>query len=222
MEVILDMQAFKWRNNEFIGIEFVMTQLDNKDDHGTRIVFKPPCKWDDLPKQYKAINSWVTRNYHGIFWEDDNVLYDKFRDILEIVLKDVNYIYVKDVEKKEWLYNIIRYTQKKIINIEKLKCPPFKNVSSSDCNYHALRISGLTFHSVHGNVKQLKCWFEEKRKNEKPSIERSLKMYYQLDGRIEDMKAEDIAYFSNEFFLEFAPTKIDHIWEKLPIIKNGL
>ncbi|KAK0169561.1 hypothetical protein PV328_011886 [Microctonus aethiopoides] len=42
-------------------------------------------------------------------------------------------------------------------------------------------------------------------------------MYYQSDGKIEDMKAEDIAYFSKEFILEFASTKIDHIWDKLPI-----
>ncbi|KAK0073968.1 hypothetical protein PV325_008951 [Microctonus aethiopoides] len=73
----------------------------------------------------------------------------------------------------------------------------------------------MSFHCAHENVKQLKSWFEEKRKNEEPSIERSLEIYYQLDGRIEDMKAEDIAYFSKEFILKFASNEIDHIWEKL-------
>ncbi|KAK0157160.1 hypothetical protein PV328_011810 [Microctonus aethiopoides] len=96
MEVIVDMQGFKWRNNEFIVKEFAMIQLDKKGDHGTRILFKPQFKWDDLPKQYKATNSWLIRNYHGIFWDDGDIPYEKLRDILEIILKDVDYIYVKD------------------------------------------------------------------------------------------------------------------------------
>ncbi|KAK0074387.1 hypothetical protein PV326_012494, partial [Microctonus aethiopoides] len=107
MEIIVDIQVFKWRNNEFIVKEIAMIQLDNKDDHGTRILFKPPCKWDDLPRQYKTTNSWVIRNYHGMQWDDG-------------------------FEKNEWLHNIIGFTQKKIINIEKYKCPSMKNVYASD------------------------------------------------------------------------------------------
>ncbi|KAK0073538.1 hypothetical protein PV326_013305, partial [Microctonus aethiopoides] len=114
MEVIVDMQEFKWRNNEFIVKEFAMIQLDNKDDHGTHILFKSPCKWDDLPRQYKVTNSWVIRNYDGIYWEDGDIPYDKLRDILEIIMKD-----------------------KKIINIEKFECPSMKNVFGSNCKYNS-------------------------------------------------------------------------------------
>ncbi|KAK0083999.1 hypothetical protein PV326_006450 [Microctonus aethiopoides] len=53
-------------------------------------------EWDDLPRQYKTTNSWVIRNYHGIYWENGDIPYDKLCDILEIIMKDVNYIYVKD------------------------------------------------------------------------------------------------------------------------------
>ncbi|KAK0157291.1 hypothetical protein PV328_011049 [Microctonus aethiopoides] len=49
-----------------------------------------------------------------------------------------------------------------------------------------------------------------------PSIGRSLELYYQLEERIEDMRPQDIAYFTKEFILKFASTKIDRIWNKLP------
>ncbi|KAK0075467.1 hypothetical protein PV325_006842 [Microctonus aethiopoides] len=48
------------------------------------------------------------------------------------------------------------------------------------------------------------------------SIGRLLKLYYQLEEIIEDMKPQDIAYLTKDFILKFAPFKIDIIWNKLP------
>ncbi|KAK0071613.1 hypothetical protein PV326_001044, partial [Microctonus aethiopoides] len=61
--------------------------------------------------------------------------------------------------------------------------------------------------------KQLLTW---KTQMQNPSIGRSLELYYQLEERIEDMRPQDIAYFTKEFILKFASTKIDRIWNKLP------
>ncbi|KAK0076799.1 hypothetical protein PV326_010533 [Microctonus aethiopoides] len=56
---------------------------------------KPPFKWDDLPKQYKTMNLWIMRNYYEILWDAGDIPYNTLNDALDIILKDVVYIYVK-------------------------------------------------------------------------------------------------------------------------------
>ncbi|KAK0169467.1 hypothetical protein PV328_012007 [Microctonus aethiopoides] len=152
----------------------------------TRMLFESPFKWDELPKHYKTMNLWVMRNYHGILWDAGDIPYNKLNDVLDIILKDVAYIYVKGSEKKQWLSDIIGGK------------------------------SNLIYHCAFENVKQFKCWMQKKSQMQNPSIGRSLELYYQLEERIEDMRPQDIAYFTKEFILKFASTKIDKIWNKLP------
>ncbi|KAK0075024.1 hypothetical protein PV326_011947 [Microctonus aethiopoides] len=110
------MQGFKWRNNEFIVEEFAMIQLDNKDDHRTRILFKPACKWDDLPRQYKATNSWVIHNYHGIQWDDDDIPYNKLNMEDLPVKVNVNESSITDINSLQYCVFIV--AELKILNID--------------------------------------------------------------------------------------------------------
>ncbi|KAK0079206.1 hypothetical protein PV325_001597 [Microctonus aethiopoides] len=128
----------------------------------------------------------------------------------ERILKDVAYIYVKGSEKKQWLSDIISGS-KTNINLENLGCPSMKNIGITSCHYHEYRKSNLMYHCAFENVKQLERWIEKKTQMQNPSIGRSLELYYQLEERIEDMKPQDIAYFTKEFILKFAPMKIDRI-----------
>ncbi|KAK0156830.1 hypothetical protein PV328_012244 [Microctonus aethiopoides] len=155
------------------------------------------------------------RNYHGILWDAGDIPYNKLNDVLDIILKDVAYIYVKESEKKQWLSDIIRGS-KTIINLGNLGGPSMKNIEITSCHYHEYRKSNLIYHCALENVKQLKCWMEKKSQMQNPSIGRSLELYYHLEERIEDMRPQDIAYFTKEFILKFASTKIDRIWNKLP------
>ncbi|KAK0165646.1 hypothetical protein PV328_004148 [Microctonus aethiopoides] len=179
------------------------------------MLFKPPFKWDELPKQYKTMHLWLTRNYHGILWDAGEIPYDKLNDVLHIILKGVGYIYVKGLEKKKWLSDIIKES-KTIINLENLGCPSMKNNEITSCPYHEYRKSSIMSHCALENVKQLKCWIEKRAQMQSSSIGRSLELYYQLEERIEDMKPQDIAYLRKDFILKFAPTKIDRIWNELP------
>ncbi|KAK0169329.1 hypothetical protein PV327_011645, partial [Microctonus hyperodae] len=71
-------------------------------------------------------------------------------------------------------------------------CPSQKNIEITGCHYHEYKKSSLMYHCASENL------------------------YYQLKERIKDMKPQDIVYFTKEFILKFAPTKIDRIWNKLP------
>ncbi|KAK0169638.1 hypothetical protein PV328_011774 [Microctonus aethiopoides] len=132
--------------------------IDDKAEniHGvTRMVFKSPFNWDELPKHYKSMNLWVMRNYHGILWDAGDIPYNKLNDVPDIILKDGAYIYVKGSEKKQWLSDIIRGS-KTIINLENLGCPSMKNIEITSCHYHEYRKSNLIYHCALENVKQLK------------------------------------------------------------------
>ncbi|KAK0160490.1 hypothetical protein PV328_007897 [Microctonus aethiopoides] len=124
-----------------------------------------------------------------------DIPYEKLNDVLEIILKDVTYIYVKGFEKKQWLSGIIKGS-KTIINLENLGCPSMKNIGITSCHYHEYRKSIIMYHCAFENVKQLKCWLEKNTQMQSSSIGRSLELYYQLEKRIEDMKLQDIAYLT--------------------------
>ncbi|KAK0157216.1 hypothetical protein PV328_011736, partial [Microctonus aethiopoides] len=88
--------GFKCPNNQFIVKKLATILIDEKakDPFGvTRMLFKPPFKWDELPKQYKRMNLWVTRNYHGILWDAGDMPYDKLNDVLHIILKGSSILY---------------------------------------------------------------------------------------------------------------------------------
>ncbi|KAK0072939.1 hypothetical protein PV325_010506 [Microctonus aethiopoides] len=93
---------FKCPNNQFIVKELAVISIDDKarDIHGVRrMLSKPPFKWDDLPKQYKTMNLWIMRNYYEILWDAGDIPYNTLNDALDIILKDVVYIYVKIAKK---------------------------------------------------------------------------------------------------------------------------
>lgn len=138
MEVIIDVQGFKKAYNEFIFKELAIVPLE-EDVQPIVYLFEPPHDWNFLERRYKCENSWLTKNYHGIAWEDGDVPYAELEDILRSSTKDVVKIYVKGLEKQKWLNQFAS----NVFNIESLDCPSLtklQQINDRICSNHNRKV----------------------------------------------------------------------------------
>ena len=118
MELIIDVQGFKKSYNEFVVKELAVVPL-GEDVQPAVYLFAPPHNWNFLTPRYKCENSWLTRNYHGIFWDEGGIPYEEFEEILKSSTRGATKIYVKGLEKQKWLKVFLS----NVSNIETLGCP---------------------------------------------------------------------------------------------------
>ena len=85
------------------------------------------------------------RNHHGIPWNAIDVPYDELEKLLNIILRDVNGIYVKGLERRNGILNTIKYS-KSVINLEDLDSYYHK------CHYHNYYHRALRYNSAFENV----------------------------------------------------------------------
>lgn len=122
MEWVVDVQGFKKPINEFVLKEFAVIPVHDKKLQPLAFIFQPPCTWDSLPVKYQRINAWLTRNFHGLSWDSGDLPYDAAKEIIRNILLHACTIYVKGVEKKEWLTSFMGESMR-IVNLEDLECP---------------------------------------------------------------------------------------------------
>lgn len=92
--------------------------------------------------------------------------------------------------------------------------PQINKLTSSDlsvCHHHNDEYTSH-FTCARENVENLKNWFL---KNCNPCLNRSLKIYCQLDNA-RTMSTQDLCFFPKEFILKFMSSDIEDIWDKLP------
>ena len=138
MEFVIDVQGFKKAYNEFVFKELAVVPL-GEDVQPTVYLFGPPHDWNFLAARYKCENNWLTRNYHGINWQDGEIPYEEFEEILKSSVRGASKIYVKGLEKQKWLQNIIS----RVCNIEDLDCPSLTKLHGAKdipCSHHNLHI----------------------------------------------------------------------------------
>lgn len=106
MEYVVDIQGFTRSSNLFVLKE--LTILAVADD-GVPItyLFRPPCKWVRLLEEEKRKNRWLEKKFHGIPWNSGSIPYCSLIRILNHTLRDATKIYVKGLEKKRWLEDIV-------------------------------------------------------------------------------------------------------------------
>ncbi|KAK0174989.1 hypothetical protein PV327_008775 [Microctonus hyperodae] len=153
----------------------------------------------------------------GEFDRPAGVAVDSRRRII-VADKDNHRIqFPKNTDAAGAMRNVIGLEERKIsgallfsfrCRLENLGCSSHKNIEITDCQHHEYRQSSLMYHCAFENVKQSKCWIEKSAQKQNQSIGRSLKLYYQSEERIEDMKLQDIAYFSKEFILKLISTNL--------------
>lgn len=126
MEFVIDVQGFKKTYNEFIFKELAIVPL-GEDVQPAVYLFGPPHSWIFLTPRYQCQNKWLTRNYHGIFWDDGGIPYEEFEDILTSSTRGATKIYVKGSEKQKWLKTFLS----NVVNIETLGCPSLTKLHSA-------------------------------------------------------------------------------------------
>lgn len=110
MDIILDVQGFKKSPNEFVLKELGMITIQPNEESESEFgcfLFAPPCEWNSLTDKYKITNSCLTRNFHGISWNDGDLAYDRIKEVLEVITRNKQYIYVKGREKKNGLRRLL-------------------------------------------------------------------------------------------------------------------
>ena len=105
MEFIIDVQGFKRFYNDFVFKELAIVRL-GEDAQPAVFLFAPPQDWNSLSPRYKCENSWLTKNYHGINWQEGEIPYEDFDEILKSTTRGANKVYVKGLEKQKWIRNI--------------------------------------------------------------------------------------------------------------------
>ena len=155
MEFIIDAQGFKRVYNDFVFKELAIVPLE-EDVQPAVFLFAPPHDWNFLSARYKCENSWLTKNYHGIHWQDGEIPYEELEEILKTSTRGAKKVYVKELEKQKWIRNIIS----NVVNIEIFDCPSLAKLhqqSDLPCSNHNLQLCRKSNCAVQ-NVINMKKW----------------------------------------------------------------
>jgi len=91
MDIIIDILGFRNTDEKFIPKEVAIVAI-NATIIGYWIIM-PPCSFSDLPERARRENNWLSRNYHGVEWFDDEVNLKYFMLQLQLHDKPATYIY---------------------------------------------------------------------------------------------------------------------------------
>ncbi|KYN03310.1 hypothetical protein ALC62_05848 [Cyphomyrmex costatus] len=101
----VDLQGFVV-DKKFIIKEVAVLRRRNVITH---YIFSCPIPWNLLTRSDESCASWLNAYHHGLRWEDGMVPYSMAkRLIIEAVTEDDEaLIYVKGLEKRQWLADIL-------------------------------------------------------------------------------------------------------------------
>jgi hypothetical protein len=108
----VDLQGFIF-NKRFIVKEAAVLRRGFIVSH---YFFACPIPWRVLIKSERCQASWLTQHHHGLQWEDGNVPYSMAERLITSAIVGINenlqeeessIVYVKGLEKKEWLADIM-------------------------------------------------------------------------------------------------------------------
>ena len=104
-DFIVDIQACQQAKN-FIFKEVCVLSME-KDAQPIVLSFKPPFSWYYLSKEDKLCNTWLSRKFHGLRWDDGEIPYDELQNTLKFFLKPAMRIFVKGSEKLRHLSDLL-------------------------------------------------------------------------------------------------------------------
>ena len=134
---IVDMQGFKDTNNEFIVKEFSLFTKNIKFHD----IIKSPFEFMETGESSTKSIEWLTRNYHGIAWNDGYITVEELQKTLEPILRN-KIIYAKGKEKILWLRKIMFNCAENllIVNLEDIGCDLNLNTKNDDDDNNKLGI----------------------------------------------------------------------------------
>src|SRR3978361_381973 len=102
--VVIDFQAFKSSNNEFIGKEVASFN----GTQSVHCIFLSPCEFHELSADCQRQARWLTAKHHHLNWSDGYVPLDKLPELLEAAVRGADRTFVKGREKAEFIENCLR------------------------------------------------------------------------------------------------------------------
>ena len=153
MSVVIDFEGFQLDSGYFIVKELAFC-ANNSVGLWT---FQPPFPYNELPSIIKVQYSWVTRNLHRIHWNEGELPYTNLRNILNLLFELYPNVYVKGVQKKNFLEFLSGRT---CFDLEDLNCPKIKQFekNNSKCSIHGADFphcafsKAITFHTFLTNL----------------------------------------------------------------------
>lgn len=118
--VVLDINCFF--NNYMRYVVKEMSIYDLNHHSSQHWIFKPPQGYTIVNAKAQRTNEWLTRNNHGISWEQGDVSYIELSRILEHIASSYNIVYVKGQQKIDFIQRQI-FASPEFVNLECMGCP---------------------------------------------------------------------------------------------------
>lgn len=214
MSVLIDFQGFEKPTGLFAIKELAIQPL-NPTVLVNVMVFKSPCSKNQLSEDYQKSIKQSEETFHGIPWDSGDGKFEEPSDILVGKLcEKVEYIFVKGIERKNWLISMLNDKHVTIINIDDLGCP----------EHHILQLQPVIKHSLghplcqnymcaYENVQRYKNWFIRDF-SLRSNIRKSIILFCAVDN-LSNLTAKDIAKLPVMAIIKFAASEIDGVWDKL-------
>lgn len=168
MDLVFDIQCVMNANNVHIPKEVAVVSMS--DDYIGIWILGPPYTGKKLPINVKTTNKWLSRNKHGLEWEDGYITKPALTNHLREITKNFDKIFVRGAEKKKILENMV-YNE--VINLEEERdgesFPAFAELalSNTQCILHAARRKTSTYFTCALNrAVCLKNWIKAEREND--------------------------------------------------------
>lgn len=157
--IFVDLQGYAF-NNIFIVKEVAVLRDGETLSH---YVFREHVPWYLLTKSEKSLACWLRIHHHGFRWEDGHVSYSQMKSLINNAIgTEPSLIYVKGLEKKKWLCEILEDdVEIETIDADYEDIARLTNldvIGTLRCAYH-------TRHCAMRNVCKLyKWWFERNKR----------------------------------------------------------
>lgn len=160
MNIIIDIQGLKDKHNHFIPKEVAVVSLEYQ--HQGHWIVKPPYKYGEVPRRVRIENSWLSRDHHGLEWNDGTTSVQNIERILKSFVRRASRVFTRGSEKSKYLSNLAEYCF--VINLEEDEdCPSFYGMPQSavHCIQHGLSSEHGSNTCALNNALRMKAWVSE-------------------------------------------------------------
>lgn len=215
-EYIVDFQAFKNANNEFIVKELAILSTDEQiyELH----LFQPPFSFSQLPPHLQKQVIWLEKQYHGLTWSSGVRPYSDLKEIFRGI-NICGTVLVKGSEKQTFISNLLSEFNIKVLNLDDLNCPNFNILKKQFWNESILKPCVFEHNMrncayIHAGV-LLQWWKLEKCIQDRlQAVNLAIKDCHTKGYK--GMQEELVKYLPKEFLLNHVEN-IENVYNKLPI-----
>ena len=156
MELVLDAQFLKNREDEYIVKELAILALD--ENYVAHWLVKSQGTFFRLPKNVVRQNNFSARYLHGIEWNEGDIDFIDLYRTLAKLSNHVRKVYVRGECKADF---VRRYLTPRVVNLEEDEnCPTFADLPTLDtyCLFHGRLSNPLRASCALSKADRLKSW----------------------------------------------------------------